>query len=193
MEIAMKLAKVSLSIALGAALAAMVAASAPLGLAQTAAPEVVDNPLSTSVKVQMARASKNMVAGAEAMPADKYGFKPMPDMISFGHLVVHIAETNTTLCSKLSGTPAPEGKMEETDGKDKLVAGVKASFDYCSTALANLDDSKLGEPVAIFGGRMVPRAAAWLILSGSWADHYSEEAVYLRLNGILPPTAQPKK
>jgi hypothetical protein len=188
----MKLAKVSISIALGAALAAMVAASAPLGLAQTpAAPEVLPNPLSASVKVAMTRANKNMVAGAEAMPADKYGYKPMPEMMSFGHLMVHIAETNTTLCSKLSGTPAPDGKLDEADGKDKLVAGLKASFDYCSTALANLDDSKLGEQIAIFGGRMVPRAAAWLILSGSWADHYSTEAVYLRLNGILPPSAQP--
>src|SRR5271154_476380 len=191
MEIAMKLAKVSLSIALGAVLAAMIAASAPLGLAQTAAPDVVPNPLSASVKVGMARANKNMVAGAEAMPADKYGFKPMPDMMSFGHLMVHIAETNTTLCSKLSGTPAPDGKLDEADGKDKLVAGLKASFDFCSTALANLDDAKLGEQIAIFGGRMVPRAAAWIILSGSWADHYSTEAVYLRLNGILPPSAQP--
>jgi len=172
--------------------------SAVSAAAQTPAPaaapaDVVPNPLSTSVKVQLARSSKNMIAAAEAMPADKFGFKPTPDMMTFGHLMVHIAETNTTLCSKLSGTPAPEGKLEETDGKDKLVAGVKASFDYCSTALANLDDSKLGEPITIFGGRVVPRAAAWLILSGSWADHYSEEAVYLRLNGILPPTAQPKK
>src|SRR5271168_1165169 len=191
MEIAMKLAKASISIALGAALAAMVAASAPLGLAQTATSDVIPNPLSASVKVAMVRANKNMVAGAEAMPADKYGYKPMPDMMSFGHLMVHIADTNTTLCSKLSGTPVPDGKLDEADGKDKLVAGLKASFDYCSTALANLDDSKLGEQLTIFGGRTVPRAAAWLILSGSWADHYSTEAVYLRLNGILPPSAQP--
>jgi hypothetical protein len=153
----------------------------------------VANPVSSSVKFQMARSSKNMIAGAEAMPAEKYNFKPMPDMISFGHLIAHIAETNTTLCSKLSGTPPPEGTLQETDGKDKLVAGLKASFDYCSTALANLDDTKLGEQIEVFGGRMVPRAGAWIILSGSWADHYSTEAVYLRLNGILPPSAQPKK
>jgi len=153
----------------------------------------VPNPVSSSVKSQMARSSKNMIAGAEAMPADKYGFKPTPEMMSFGHLMIHIADTNTTLCAALSGTPAPAAKMEETDGKDKLVAGLKASFDFCSTALANVDDAKLGEQVAIFGGHMVPRAAAWLILSSSWADHYSTEAVYLRLNGILPPSAQPKK
>jgi DinB superfamily len=175
-------------------LAATLAATAPRSSAQTAAaPEVVPNPLSASVKVQMARMNKNMVAGAEAMPADKYGFKPTPDMSSFGHLMIHISETNTSLCSKLSGTPAPDTKLEETDGKDKLVAGLKSSFDYCSTALANLDDGKLGEQIPLFGGRVVPRAAAWLILAGSWSDHYSTEAVYLRLNGVLPPTAQPKK
>lgn len=190
----MKQPKLLIAIALTAVFATMAPGGwAQSGSAQTAAPEVVPNPLSASVKVQLARMNKNMVAGAEAMPADKYGFKPMPDMMSFGHLMAHIAETNTTLCSKLSGTPAPDAKLEETDGKDKLVAGLKASFDYCTTALANADDGKLGEQLAIFGGHMVPRAAAWLILSGSWSDHYSTEAVYLRLNGIVPPSAQPKK
>ena len=176
--------------------AALALVTAPRSWAQTAAPAAapdVPNPLSASVKFQMGRMNKNMVAGAEAMPADKYGFKPKPDMMSFGHLVVHIADTNTTLCSKLSGMPAPEGKLTETDGKDKLVAGLKASFDFCATALANLDDTKLGEQISIFGGRMFPRAAAWLILAGSWSDHYSTEAVYLRLNDILPPSAQPAK
>jgi len=177
----------------------LVMTTAVVGVLTTAAPrtwgqaEAVANPVSASVKTQLARSSKNMVAGAEAMPADKYSFKPTPEMMSFGHLMVHIADTNNTLCAALSGTPAPSGKMDETDGKDKLVAGVKASFDFCSTALANLDDAKLGEQVAIFGGHMVPRAAAWIILSGSWSDHYSAEAIYLRLNGILPPSAQPKK
>ena len=150
------------------ALAAMFAGGVPKSVAQTpaAAPDV-PNPLSASVKFQLGRVNKNMVAAAEAMPPDKYGFKPTPDMMTFGHLIVHIADTNTTLCSKLSGTPAPDSKLAEADGKDKLVAGLKASFDYCTTALANVDDSKLGEQIQIFGGRMVPRAAAWVILAGS--------------------------
>jgi DinB superfamily len=186
LEKAMKSAKLMAAISLSVFLMAW----APRSSAQN---EPVANPLSSSVKSQLTRSSKNMVAAAEAMPADKFGFKPTPDMMTFGHLLIHIADTNTTLCSKLSGTPAPDGKLEETDGKDKLVAGLKASFDFCTSALGNVDDAKLGEQIAVFGGRMVPRAAAWLILSGSWADHYSTEAVYLRLNGILPPTAQAKK
>jgi hypothetical protein len=155
--------------------------------------EPVANPVSSSVKSQLGRFTKNIVGGAEAMPADKYGYKPTPEMMSFGHLMMHIAQSNNLLCAKLSGMAAPEGKLEETDGKDKLVAGLKASFDFCSTALASADDAKLGEQIPLFGDRVLPRAAAWIALAGGWNDHYSAEAIYLRLNGILPPSAQPKK
>jgi hypothetical protein len=151
----------------------------------------VANPVSTTVKNQLGRFSKNMVAAAEAMPADKYNFKPTPEMNSFGHLVIHIAQSNNLLCSKISGAAAPESKLADTDAKDKLVAGLKASFDFCTTALANVDDSKLGESLVLFGNRPASRAAALIGLSDGWNDHYGAEAIYLRLNGILPPTAQP--
>src|ERR1700730_18450969 len=110
---------------------------------ETSAP--VANPVSTTVKNQLTRFSKNMVAAAESMPAEKYGFKPTPEMNTFAHLVMHIVQSNNLLCSKISGTAAPDSKLADSDGKDKLVAGLKASFEFCSTALANVDDSKLGE------------------------------------------------
>jgi hypothetical protein len=152
----------------------------------------VANPVSTFVKAGVGRYGKNMVAAAEAMPADKYGYKPMPDMNSFGHLIIHVAESNNTLCSKISGTAAPDAKMAETDGKDKLVEALKNSFAFCATALASVDDSKLGEQFVLFGNRPISRGGALVALGGSWTDHYASQAMYLRLNGILPPTAQPQ-
>jgi DinB superfamily len=149
------------------------------------------NPVSTMVKQQLARFSKNMVAAADAMPAEKYGFKPSPEMNAFGHLVMHIAQSNNGLCSKISGMAAPDVKIADTDPKDKLVAALKASFDYCATALEKVDDSKLGDQMMLFGNRPFSRAGVLIILSDDWYDHYGAEAVYLRLNGILPPTAQP--
>src|SRR5271155_2651507 len=128
---------------------------------------------------------------AAAGPAEKYGFKPTAEMNTFGHVVIHIAQSNYSLCSKLSGSAAPEVKLADTDGKDKLVAGLKDSFAFCTTVLANADDAKLGEQIPLFGGKMMPRAVAWIALSDGWNDHYGALAVYLRLNGILPPTAQP--
>lgn len=151
----------------------------------------VESPVSGAVKNQLPRFSKNMVAAADAMPAEKYGFKPMPEMNSFGHVVMHIAQSNNFLCSKISGMAAPDVKLADTDGKDKLVAALKASFDYCQSALEKVDDSKLGEQMMLFGNRPFSRAGAMIVLSDDWYDHYGTQAVYLRLNGILPPTAQP--
>ena len=84
-------------------------------------------------------------------------------------------------------------KYSESEPKDKLVTLVKESFDYCTTALERVDDSRLGDQMMLFGNRTASRAAAMMHLSGSWTDHYATEAIYLRLNGILPPTAQPPK
>jgi hypothetical protein len=166
-------------------------------LATTNAPQAstapVANPVSSFVKQQLTRYNKNMVAAAEAMPAEKYSFKPTPEMNSFAHLTIHIAEGNNGLCSKISGTPAPSEKLTDDDPKDKLVAGLKSSFDFCTTALANVDDSKLSEPIVLFGSFSSSRAGALIALSMGFADHYGAQAIYLRLNGILPPTAQPKK
>ena len=160
------------------------------GRAQDSAAPVA-NPVSTTVKSQLPRFSKNITAAAEAMPADKYNFKPTPEMNTYAHLMVHIAQSNNLLCSKISGAAAPDSKLAETDGKDKLVAAIKASFEFCTTALADVDDSKLGESMVLFGNRPASRAAALIGLSDGWSDHYGAQAIYLRLNGILPPSAQP--
>ncbi|MGA2428343.1 MAG: DinB family protein [Candidatus Acidiferrum sp.] len=158
---------------------------------QSAAPVV--NPVSATVKSQLPRFAKNMVAAAEAMPAEKYSFKPTPEMNTFGHLVMHSAQANYNLCSKASGVTAPDVTLADTDPKDKLVAALKSSFDFCTTALANADDSKLGAAVTLGPNRQSSGAGVMILISDEWFDHYGTQAVYLRLNGILPPTAQPPK
>jgi hypothetical protein len=176
--------------------------SAPAAHAQQSAPPDTQkmpelgpilNPVSATVKAQLTRYAKNMVAAADLMPAEKYNFKPTPEMNTFAHLTMHIAQANYFLCSKISGQPAPDVKPAETDPKDRLVAALKGSFEFCATALANVDDSKLSDPMVLFGNRPSSRAGALFNLSDDWYDHYGAQAIYLRLNGILPPTAQPEK
>jgi uncharacterized damage-inducible protein DinB len=166
-------------------------AKAPADAQEMAKLGTVSNPVSAAVKAQLPRFAKNMVAAAEAMPAEKFGFKPSPEMNSFGHVVMHIAQSNNGLCSKISGIAAPEVKIADTDSKETLVGALKASFEYCSTALEKVDDSKLGDQMMLFGNRPFSRAAVLIVLSDDWYDHYGAQAIYLRLNGILPPTAQP--
>jgi uncharacterized damage-inducible protein DinB len=149
------------------------------------------NPVTSTVRMIFERQQRNLIGAAEAMPADKYSFRPTPQQMTFAHLMAHITESNHFLCSKFGGTAeAPKSDVKDSDGKDKIVSALKASFDYCATALRSLDDSKLGETVTLYGGRQLPRAAALIALTNDFADHYAAAAMYLRLNGILPPSAQ---
>lgn len=163
------------------------AASTPLPAEATA------NPVVWSAKMLYSRNSKNMIAAAEEMPEDKYSYHPTAAQSTFAKVVSHVAQSNGGLCSGLSGTQAPASlHVSDTASKAELVAALKASFDFCSSALDGLNDAKLKDPVTLFH-RQMPRAAALLILTADLPDHYSQMATYLRLNGMLPPSAQPRK
>jgi hypothetical protein len=154
----------------------------------------VKDPVTASLRMLLPRSKNNTIGAITAMPADKFGFKPTPDQTTFAHLVVHIIGSNNLLCSKVADVPAPKvDEVKETDSKDKMLAAANASFDFCSDAIGKMDDSKLGDNVELFGGRTFPRAMAALGLASGWADHYAAAAQYLRLNQIVPPSAQPKK
>ena len=149
------------------------------------------SPVSDALRQMLAGREKNTIAAFEEMPADKYDYKPTADQMTFGHLAAHIAEANYFFCANAGDVANPKvDDMKGTEGKDKLVAAMKASFEFCHTALEKADDSKLTSDIKWFDGK--PRARAWaaLGLASSWADHYGMAAMYLRLNGLVPPTAK---
>jgi DinB superfamily len=163
---------------------------AVLALAVAPSLVVAQAPVADALRANTKQYGKNLSAAAEVMPADKYAFKPTPAQMSFGDVVTHLIEGNDYLCGLLGGTQAPtRTKVAATDKKEALVARLKETFAFCDQALATLDDSKLGEQVSLFGMKM-SRAGAEMLTVGDWADHYSQMANYLRLNGQLPPTAK---
>ena len=166
--------------------------SAAAPAAPAAAP--VKDPVTASLRMLLPRSRNNILGAITAMPADKFNYKPTPEQMTFAHLVIHIIESNNSICAKAADVSAPKvEESKETDGKDKLLAAATASFDFCGEALSKMDDSKLGDSVELFGGRQFPRAMAALGAASGWADHYAAAAMYLRLNNITPPSAQPKK
>src|SRR5437016_8017631 len=177
-----------------AALPLPLAAQATGGMAAApaAAPAPSANPVSDALRAWEQRSGRDLIAAAEAMPADKCNYRPTPAQMSFAQIQVHLAnEGNDVLCSKTAGVAAPQRTAaDSTLSKEQLVARLKETFTFCETAFAHLDDSKLNEPIQLFGPNPFSREAAILITVGDWADHYSQEANYLRLNGVLPPTAQ---
>jgi uncharacterized damage-inducible protein DinB len=154
----------------------------------------VANPVVTSAKEIYVRQSAYILAAVEKMPADKFAYHPTPDQWTFGKIVSHVAQANDHVCAMLTTATAPDGSVvTETSPKDALVTALKASFDYCGKALDTLQDSQLGDTITYFGGVKKPRARALVELTDDLEDHYSQLASYLRLNGMLPPSAAPKK
>ncbi len=152
------------------------------------------NPVAEAFRSDAARAGKNLVAALEAMPADKFGYKPTPAQMSVGQIANHLAEGNDFLCGTIGGMKAPKRtEVADTAAKAELVSLVKETFAFCDQALAKLDDSNLAEELPFFGGRKSSRATVMVVTVADWADHYSQLAIYLRFNGLLPPTANQKE
>ncbi|MGA8541245.1 MAG: DinB family protein, partial [Terriglobales bacterium] len=126
--------------------ATAIAQTTPAPATPAPAPEATKNPISIALRDIAPGRQKNTIAAVEAMPADKFSYKPTAEQVTFGHLVAHMVEANYLLCSGAAAVPAPKTEeVKETDAKDKLVAALKASFDFCTGALSKMDDSKLGE------------------------------------------------
>jgi hypothetical protein len=172
-----------------------IAACAALALPAVSRAQEPLGPVAAALKASHGRYAANMPGAADLMPAEKYGFKPTPEQMSFGEIIAHEAESNETLCGAIAGgakTPT-ESAAGATAPKEQLVARLKKSFDDCGTVIAGLKDATLGDSVPFFGGRKATRARAVIVLAMDWADHYAQAASYLRANGILPPSARPRK
>ena len=158
---------------------------APAVVAQDSA-----TPISDAVRSAAGRAANNFTAAAEEMPADKYGFKPTPAQMSFGDVIGHMSAGNDALCSSISGVAQPKRSPVAAGAqKEKLVARLRETFQFCESALARVNDSRLGEKISYFGDD-ASRAQVMVAAAEEWAGHYSQIAVYLRLNGLVPPTAK---
>jgi uncharacterized damage-inducible protein DinB len=172
-------------------IASLIFALATVVMAQSKTPAATtSNPVVSTVRQMEERQAKNLIAAAEEMPADKYSYHPTPQQMTFAHLVMHITQSNNSLCARVAGEQPRELKMSESDSKEMLTKVLKDSFAYCEQVLAKADDSTLGQPVELYGGHTGPRAAALIYLAADWADHYSAAAMYLRLNNLLPPSAK---
>ncbi len=167
-----------------AALAAMLVLPSVLSSQQA-------NPVADAFRDNAREAAKNLIAAAEEFPADKLGYKPTPSQMSVGDIIGHLSQANDYLCGSIGGVKAPtRTKVVTTDGRDALLARLRETFAFCDQALAPLTDANLGEQLPFFGGRKLSRAAVMTLTTADWADHYSQYANYLRLNGLLPPTAK---
>ena len=203
----------SLALAMcGAAFAQDASAPAPKAKAKKAAAATpAAAPKKLTVPEILERNLKNLendvVPAADAMPEDKYDFKPTNDLIkgseftgvkTYALQVRHIAATNELIAACLNGEPSPLSDAESDLGPEKfktkaeIMQYLKDSFTHMHTAFAKFTAKNLDEQVRNpFGSGTRPRLSGAIIVLGHTQDHYGQMVEYLRMNGIIPPASRP--
>src|SRR6476659_6003418 len=165
------------------------APSALIGLVllSTAFAIAQDNPLSTEARQSWTRTKINLLAAAEKMSEENYGFKPTPESQSFKDLVAHTADSAAGACSAYNGERKQLGAASKTSKAD-LVAALKEGIAECDKAYGSLTDAKATEMIEGRGGK---RSRLGVLYGNTiHLEHeYAQLAVHLRLKGQVPPSS----
>src|SRR5882724_838206 len=127
---------------------------------------------------------------AEAIPAEKYSWRPAPDVRSFAEVFLHVSAANYNLY-KLVGTPPPagfdvKGFEKSTTDKAKVIATLRESFGHAKKAIAAMSDADLEKSLDWFGGKNTRRGILLFIVRHA-SEHLGQSIAYARFAGITPP------
>jgi uncharacterized damage-inducible protein DinB len=127
---------------------------------------------------------------AEAIPAEKYTWRPAPDVRSVAEVFLHVSAANFNLY-KLVGAPPPEGidvkSLEKsTTDKTKVIATLKSSFAHARKAITAMPDANLDKSLDWFGGKNTQRGIL-LFITRHAAEHLGQSIAYARFIGVVPP------
>jgi len=187
--------------------AALVAVAFPVTLEAQQPPAAPSappaNPITTAFRGRTMSLQRSLAQAFDSIPESKFSYKPTPAQLTIGYIAQHLANDNYLFCNQFGPMKAtiPASDASTPDSvkakwpKDSLVTKLKASFAFCESAFAQLNDASLADQVTLtFNGnsRQVSRATMVLGHAMDIADHYSQIANYMRLNNMIPPTALPR-
>jgi hypothetical protein len=175
----------------------------PIALAaqQSATPQA--SPMTAAFKTRIATLHRNIAQAFDSIPESKFGYKPTPAQLTFGYIAQHVASDSYIFCSAFGAmkptidakdTSTPDS-VKATWSKPELVSKLKASFAFCDQAIEQVTDGTLADAVSFtYGGAERHVTHGYMVLGHALdlADHYSQIANYMRLNGMLPPSALKK-
>jgi uncharacterized damage-inducible protein DinB len=150
--------------------------------------------LAGDVQADWAIQKELLVNAADAMPADKFGYKSTPAQRSYGEQIMHAVQANQTLALVLGKTPPAINVKAAT--KAEVTTALRQSMDYTEVVLKEFTDQQLNERVAIPPGPSpFMSSSASRLRTIYWCmqhnmDMYGQMVVYLRLNGIVPPASR---
>ncbi|HVO73718.1 MAG TPA: DinB family protein [Ignavibacteriaceae bacterium] len=126
---------------------------------------------------------------ADAMPQEKYSWRPSDEVRSVSEVYMHIGGGDYFLLSKI-GAPMPENfkpDMEKTvTQKSEIIAFLKKSFEDAKNFISNIKEEDLDKPVDFYGNKTNERRMLMVVLSHNH-EHLGQSIAYARMNGIVPP------
>ena len=151
-----------------------------------------DNPLSADAKAMWTGIKNNNLKAAEKMPEAEYGFKPAPEVRSYGQLVGHIADGNHLICGAAKGEAYTPSIEKTKTSKADLVEALKASIAYCDAVYDAMTDAQAANKIKLFGRERSKLTALFTNVSHD-NEHYGNQVTYLRIKGIVPPSSEPRR
>ena len=134
---------------------------------------------------------KMILASAEKMPEESYGFRPADSVRTFGQVLGHVADSQYYFCSVALGEKNPAKAVEKTKtSKADLLAALKDAFGYCDKAYDGMTPATGAETVKLFGTQDLPKAEVLTTNAMHAVEHYGNLVVYLRIKGLVPPSSE---
>jgi uncharacterized damage-inducible protein DinB len=135
--------------------------------------------------------SDKFVRLAQAIPADKYTWRPGPDVRSVAEVFLHVAAANYNL-PHLIGTPPPEGFQakgfdKSTMDKAKVIQTLQDSFAHLRDAVIKMPDADLEKHLDWFGGSKNTERGILLFIMRHMGEHLGQSIAYARMLGAVPP------
>jgi hypothetical protein len=163
-----------------------------LGVAGACAAQAPVTPAGPAAEVVTAynRLKPNVLKAAEKMPEADFQYKPTAEIRTFARIVNHVTEAQFHACTALNGAKF-DAKSVPSDTADKaaILAGLKASFDECDKAYSALTDATMTQMLTLGPVTRSRIGLAWGNVSHD-NEQYAELSTYLRLKGLVPPTAE---
>ena len=168
-------------------LAAVVAA--PVGAQAAMAPAMPTAGFRAEFAGNFAYVSRKIIALAEAIPQDKYTWRPAPGVRSISEVLLHLAQAQYLFGGNL-GLTMPAGMdtawEHSTTDKAKIIAALKASIAAFNGAVAALPDADAEKAAPLFGQKLTMRSLL-LVETDHNAEHFGQLIAYARMNGVVPP------
>lgn len=151
------------------------------------------NSIADEVREHWKDARNLMMTIAGAIPEDKLDYKPVPEVRSFREMLEHMVEDTAVHVGYSAGVSREESrravaKYANAKTKAEFLKGLDASYDYGDKVLADLTDQNALDMVSGMRGERMTRIMAYMHALEDIVDHYGNLVVYLRLNGVVPPS-----